>query len=48
MSFMQPEIVKQRWLMIDGPSGTEYVPAELVKEPRLGGFAEAKRQAFAK
>ena len=48
MSFMQPQVIKQRWLMIDGPSGTEYVPAELVKEPHLGGFfGEAKRQAFA-
>lgn len=46
MAFMQPQIVKQRWLMIDGPNGTEYIPAELVREPHLGGFSEDKRDEF--
>ena len=48
MSFMQPEIIKQRWLMIDGPNGTEYIPADLIGEPHLGGFSEAKRAEFVK
>lgn len=40
MAFMQPEIIKQRWLTIDGPNGSEYIPADLVREPSLGGFGE--------
>ena len=47
MAFMQPQIIKQRWLTIDGPNGSENIPADLVREPSLGGFSEAKRKAFA-
>ena len=47
MAFMQPEIIKQRWLSIDGPNGSEYIPADLVREPSLGSFGEAKRKQFA-
>lgn len=47
MSFMQPQVIKKRWLTIDGPNGTESIPAELVKEPHLGGFSEAKQKLFA-
>ena len=46
MAFMQPQIVKQRWLMIDGPNGTEHIPDEFIREPHLGGFSEDKRKAF--
>lgn len=46
MAFMQPQIIKQRWLTIDGPDCTEYIPADLVREPSLGGFGEDKRKQF--
>lgn len=30
MSFMEPDIVFGDWYEIDGPMGTEYIPADLV------------------
>jgi hypothetical protein len=43
---MEPQVEKGRWLVIDGPDCTEHIPADLIGEPRLGGFSEEKRKAF--
>lgn len=35
MGFMQPEIEFGRWVRIDGPNGTEFIPADLVDTTSL-------------
>ena len=32
MSFLEPQIIHGRWISVDGPAGTEFIPADLVAE----------------
>lgn len=46
-TFMQPEITqRQRWLEIDGPEGTEWIPSEFIKDASIGGFKGPKQTTF--
>ena len=38
MAFMEPDIEFGEWYEIDGPNGTEFIPADVVGEVNLDDF----------